>query len=150
SSERLITRKKEVFDNVIPASNSQMALNLYQLGVVFDDQQFKDKATSMISKMAELMKEEPAYLSNWGILYAYMATPTAEISIVGPKAAEMQQQFVKRYLPNKVVMGATEESDLPLMESKYAMNGETTIYVCYNKTCKLPVTSVEKAYEQLR
>ncbi|MEM7109031.1 MAG: thioredoxin domain-containing protein [Bacteroidota bacterium] len=150
SSEKLIARKKEVFDNVIPASNSQMALNLYQLGVIFDDEEFKAKASSMISKMAALMKDEPAYLTNWGILYAYLSTPTAEISIVGPTAKEVQQQFVKRYLPNKVVMGAETESDLPLMKSKYAMNGETTIYVCYNKTCKLPVTSVEKAYQQLR
>ena len=150
SSEKLIARKKEVFDNVIPASNSQMALNLYQLGVIYDNEDFKEKSKSMISKMADLMKEEPAYLTNWGILYAYMSTPTAEISIVGPKAKEVQQRFVKRYLPNKVVMGADEASDLPLMEGKHAMNGETTIYVCYNKTCKLPVTSIERAYEQLK
>ncbi|MEM6524600.1 MAG: thioredoxin domain-containing protein [Bacteroidota bacterium] len=150
SSEKLITRKKEVFDNVIPASNSQMALNLYQLGVIYDNEEFKVKASSMISKMSTLMKEEPAYLTNWGILYAYLSTPTAEISIVGPTAQEVQQQFVKRYLPNKVIMGAEMESDLPLMNGKYAMNGETTIYVCYNKTCKLPVTSVEKAYQQLQ
>lgn len=149
SSEKLIARKKELFDNVIPASNSQMALNLYQLGIIFDDNEYKEVATSMISKMAGLMKEEPAYLTNWGILYTYMTTSTAEISIVGPEAREFQQRFVKKYLPNKVVMGAEKSSDLPLMKSKYAMNGETTIYVCYNKTCKLPVTSVEKAYEQL-
>ncbi len=149
-SEKLIARKKEVFDNVIPASNSQMAINLHHLGVIFDHQDYRDKAASMVSKMVQLMRDEPGYLSNWAILYSYLATPTAEISIVGPDVAAVTQQFVKRFLPNKVVMGTTDGSDMPLMKGKSAMNGETTIYVCYNKTCKLPVTSVEKAYEQLK
>ncbi|TRX61888.1 thioredoxin domain-containing protein [Fulvivirga sp. M361] len=150
SAERLIARKKEVFDNVIPASNSQMAINLYQLGVIYDIEEFKSKASKMVSKMAELTEAETANLSNWGILYGYFATPTAEISIVGPDAQRVQQEFSKKYLPNKVMMGALKESDLPLMKGKYAINGETTIYVCYNKTCKLPVTSVEEAYKQLK
>lgn len=149
-SEKLIARKKEVFDNVIPASNSQMALNLYQLGVIYDDEDFKEKARQMASKITGLLSGETGYLTNWAILYGYFATPTAEIAIVGPEAQQVQQDFVKKYLPNKVVMGAEEASDLPLMKGKHALNGKTTIYVCYNKTCKLPVTSVEEAYKQLK
>ena len=145
SAEKLIARKKEIFDNVIPASNSQMAINLYLMGVIFDDASYKQIAQDMIGKMSATISEEPAYLSNWAILYSYMATPTAEISIVGEDANELRDEFVKVYNPNKVIMGAKDSSSLPLMEGKHPMGDKTTIYVCYNKTCKLPVNSVKEA-----
>lgn len=150
SSEKLIARKKEVFDNVIPASNSQMALNLYKLGIIYDYQDYQEKSRSMIGKMADLIENEPGYLSNWAILYFNIALPTAEIVIVGKNADDVRLQLTSHYHPNKVIMGAYTSSDLPLMEGKSMINNETTIYVCYNKTCKLPVTDVGKALEQLQ
>jgi uncharacterized protein YyaL (SSP411 family) len=41
-------------------------------------------------------------------------------------------------------MGGAEEGDLPLLQNKL-VPGQTTIYVCQNKVCKLPVTSVTEA-----
>ncbi|ELR73159.1 Thymidylate kinase [Fulvivirga imtechensis AK7] len=149
-SEKLIARKKEVFDNVIPASNSQMALNLYRLGKIYDHEEYLNKSSMMIGKMTALMEQETAYLSNWAILYADMATPTAEIVIVGKEAELMRRHLTDRYHPNKIMMGAIDASDLPLIKGKTTIGGATAIYVCYNKTCKLPVTSVEKALEQLQ
>ncbi|MEP2772892.1 MAG: thioredoxin domain-containing protein [Fulvivirga sp.] len=150
SSQKLIARKKEVFDNVIPASNSQMAINLYLLGVIYDNSDYKEKSKNMLSRMSKLISDQVAYLSNWAILYSYMATPTAEISIVGNKAAQLRNGLFKTYHPNKVVMGAKDSSELPLMKGKYPIDEQSTIYVCYNKTCKLPVHNVEQALEQLK
>jgi len=150
SSEKLIARKKEVFDNVIPASNSQMAINLYKLGVIFDDDKYKETSRTMISLIEPMLGDQIAYLSNWGILYHYVSTPTAEISIVGPEVERFRDQLYDRFLPNKVVMGAKQSSNLPLMKSKEMLNDKTTIYVCYNKTCKLPVNSVEEALKQIK
>ena len=45
TSEELIARKKDLFDNVIPSSNSMMAENLYRLGIMLDAQQYKTIAT---------------------------------------------------------------------------------------------------------
>ncbi|UII32110.1 thioredoxin domain-containing protein [Fulvivirga ulvae] len=150
SSEKLIARKKEVFDNVIPASNSQMAINLYLLGVIFDHEDYKAKSRAMIGKMVSLLEGEPAYLYNWGILYTYLTAPTAEVAIVGTNANNVRIDLAKKYYPNKVVMGTKQSSGLPLLAGKITKEDETTIYVCYNKTCKLPVTEVEKAFEQLK
>ncbi|MTI28320.1 thioredoxin domain-containing protein [Fulvivirga kasyanovii] len=150
SSEKLIARKKEVFDNVIPASNSQMAINLYLLGVIYDHEDYKAKSRAMIGKMTTLLEGEPAYLYNWGILYTYLTAPIAEVAIVGTNAKNVRIDFAKKYYPNKVVMGTKQSSGLPLLEGKITKGDETTIYVCYNKTCKLPVTEVEEAFEQLK
>jgi len=149
NSEKLIARKKEFFDNVIPSSNSIMANNLYKLGIIYDNKEYQEIARAMMSKVSAFMLDEPGYMSNWAILYSYMSTPTAEIAIVGSEASKYRNEFVEVYHPNKVIMGAKNESKLPLVEGKYPISDKTTIYVCYNKTCKLPVTSIDEAYKQM-
>ena len=44
------------------------------------------------------------------------------------------------------VMPLIAESQLPLLENRTAKPDETLIFVCYNKTCQLPVKTVEEAF----
>lgn len=149
SGETLITRKKELFDNVIPASNSIMAHNLYLLGIMLDDDQYSKISDAMLSKMSKVMLADVQWVTNWAALYCIRATPTAEIIIAGPEADEMRKDFDRFFVPNKLVMGTTTRSDLPLLQNRTDINGKTAIYVCYDKTCQLPVTEVESALDQL-
>ena len=50
-SEKLIARKKEIFDNVIPGSNSLMAQNLYTLGTITSNQTYTDMAIEMLGRV---------------------------------------------------------------------------------------------------
>jgi uncharacterized protein YyaL (SSP411 family) len=100
--------------------------------------------------MTKLIPQEPEYLSNWASLAMEMCSDFAEIVIVGPDYQKFADELNSRYLPTKVVSASSLESDLPQFKMKSMMNGQTTIYVCYNKACKLPVTSVEKALEQMK
>lgn len=150
NGEKLIARKKELFDNVIPSSNAAMAKNLYFLGLMLDQQKFTEIAQSMASKVIPLIEAEPEYLSYWATYLTNMVKPTAEIAIVGPDCKRMRAQIEKIYYPNKVVMGAVQGSELPLLIGKAPHQGKTTIFVCYNKTCKLPVHTVEEAFLQLK
>ncbi|MCE7071091.1 thioredoxin domain-containing protein [Dyadobacter sp. CY327] len=149
SGETLITRKKELFDNVIPASNSIMAHNFYLLGMMLDDDQYSKISDAMLSKMSKVMLADVQWVTNWAALYCIRATPTAEIIIAGPEADEMRKDFDRFFVPNKLVMGTTTRSDLPLLQNRTDINGKTAIYVCYDKTCQLPVTEVESALDQL-
>lgn len=150
NGEKLIARKKEVFDNVIPASNSVMANNLHTLGILLDNADFTNTSSEMLARMEQLLTESTSYLTNWGMLYTAKTSATAEIVIVGDDYMKFRNEIAVQHIPNKVLMGSKAESKLPLMEGKSALRGKTTIYVCYNKTCKLPVNSVEEALEQLR
>ncbi len=145
--EKLIARKKEIFDNVIPASNSIMAKNLYYLGLLTDTAHYKDTVQSMLSSTKKVLLQNLEYLTNWGQLYCLMSQPTAEVVIVGTDckayALAIHQQA---YNPHKVFVGSHEESnDLPLLSHRTAIEGKTTVYVCVNKTCQLPVQSVQEA-----
>ncbi|MGE0590263.1 MAG: thioredoxin domain-containing protein [Cyclobacteriaceae bacterium] len=150
-AEQLIARKKELFDNVIPSSNGVMAANLFRLGIIMDNEGLRKQSTDMISKVSHLIEGEPSYMSNWAILYSEMLTPMAEVVVVGKEPMSVAMQMQRAYIPFSLFMGTRSTSDLPLLSEKTNPAGhEYTIYVCYNKTCKLPVHSTEEALKQIK
>ncbi len=144
-AEQLIARKKEVFDNVIPSSNSIMAENLYILGVLLDNTEYKQKSESMVATVASLMQQESGYLTNWASVFFMHAQPTVEVVIVGNDYLAQRKLIAENFIPNKVMLGAKDSSTLALMENRYALDGKTTFYICYNKACKLPVFTSNEA-----
>ncbi len=103
--ETLIARKKELFDNVIPASNSIMAQNLCTLGKMLDRDVYIEISDKMLSKMTKLLLADVQWVTNWAALYCQRAVPTAEIVIVGGDADAMRKDFDRFFIPNKIVMG---------------------------------------------
>ncbi|WP_317046564.1 thioredoxin domain-containing protein [Adhaeribacter arboris] len=147
--EKLIARKKEILDNVIPASNSVMASNLHFLSLYFDQPKYFEISEAMLSQIKQLLVKQPSHLANWANVYYAKLKPTAEIAIVGPEAQSFRNSFADFYFPNAIFAGTEIESDLPLLSDRIAIGEETTIYVCFNKTCQLPVHTVTEALEQL-
>lgn len=149
-SEKLIARKKEIFDNVIPASNSMMASNLLVLGHLLGNDKYVSIGHKMIETVQNLFAREPYYLANWASASLFLQQPIFEIAIVGENAFEYRKQLDKHHFANKVVVGTSAESKLELLVDRTTINGQTAIYVCQNKTCQLPVTSVEEALGLLK
>lgn len=148
--EKLIAAKKEIFDNVIPASNSVMATNLYHLGTLMDREEWKGMATKMTQSLGYLITHEPNYMSNWGILHLEMNKGLAEVAIVGEESSDLVIRFNHTYQPFALTMGTNTTSDLPLLAGKMAVNDRTTVYVCYDKSCQKPVHTIEEALELIR
>ena len=148
-AEKLIATRKEVFDNVIPASNSIIAQGLFHLGILCDDEKWKAMAREMTFSISHLITSEPNYMSNWGIVYAEMKKGMAEVALVGPGAVEACADLHKDFQPFVLSMGTESQSELPLLEGKTSANGELTIFVCYDKTCQRPVHTVKDAVDQI-
>ncbi len=148
-AEKLIARRKEIFDNVIPASNSVMAKNLYHLGILLDKDDWKALAMDMTSRLASLIESEPGYASNWGILFSEITNGMSEVVIVGKDAQKLRMEFHLHHQPFALTLGTATKSELPLLKDRGQKEGKTMIYVCMNKTCKLPVETVEAAIKQL-
>lgn len=147
-AEKLIARTKEIFDNVIPASNSIMAINLQRLALYFENADYQQIADEMINGITPLVEKEARYLSNWACLYTYYVQPTAEVAISGKDAIKMVQELTKSYYPNKVIAATITKSMLPLLVDRPAQD-ETLIYVCRNKACLLPTNDVKVALDLL-
>ena len=148
SSSDLIAKTTETSDNVIPASNSQMAINLFQLGTYFDESEWVEKAEKMLSNFEKGIKDYGAGYSNWSCLALNLTYPFRELAIVGNNVDEKFGELYKHGLTNAIFAVHAAASELPLVKDRFVA-GKTLFYVCENKSCKLPVTSVEETLEQL-
>ncbi len=144
----LAARPMELDDNVIPASNSVMARGLFTLGTLHDDTRLTGMAQRMLEGMLPRLAPAPMAHSNWGQLAQAMAWPLHEIAITGPEALELRRAFAPHHIANRLFLGTTGRSQLPLLQEK-SMPG-SMIFVCVEKACQLPVPTVEEALAQLR
>ncbi|MBD2768186.1 thioredoxin domain-containing protein [Hymenobacter sp. BT664] len=150
NAEPLIARKKELFDNVIPASNSVMAHNLRRLGRHLENTRYVDLAADMLARVRPLVVKEPQHLSNWAALYAALLRPGAEVAIIGPEADSFREELNRSFLFDAVIAGTSEPSELPLLKLlKPASEGRTSIHVCRSQACLAPVYEVAAAQAAL-
>lgn len=149
-AEKLIANKKELFDNVIPASNSVMARNLQDLGLYFYQEEYQAIAEHMLASVKRLILTEPGFLCNWASLMLHTLVPKAEVAVVGTGAIEKGKALLSSYQPNMVLAcSETPTNIVPLLEGKSAdSEGNALIYVCFNRVCQRPVAAVADALAQ--
>ena len=149
TSEKLISRKKEIFDNVIPSSNAIMAQNLFQAGTILERETWIQHALAMTGSLSNLTTSEPNYMSQWAIASLEMRKGMKEVLITGNGVHTFRTALQKEFFPFILMQGSAGESKLPLFEGKVPLGGKDTIYVCFQKTCGLPVHTLNEAREQI-
>ena len=145
----LIARKMDTDDNVIPSSNSITALNLFKLGHYYANGSYLATSEAMLNNVKNKAMQYGAGASNWFILYSNMIGNFYEVAIVGSNAKDKLKELNKIYIPNKLIAGSLTESNLPLLERRF-IKDQTNIFVCVNKSCKMPTDNVKKAIELMR
>ena len=145
----LVTRHIDLHDNVVPASNSSLARGLFTLGHLLDDGRLLDISRRQLNNVKEAMKDHPSSHSNWALLLMDHVYPWYEVAITGPLALVKRREFNAQYVPGRLFMGTTGTSQLPLLAGR-TVEGATTIFVCENKVCQLPVGSVAAALVQMQ
>jgi uncharacterized protein YyaL (SSP411 family) len=149
SSEKLISRSFEINDNVIPASNSQMAINLHTLASLTGNVKYEEVSAKMLSQMN---REVTSYLpshANWGLLTLRHTFNFYEVCIVGKDVNEFIHAFANHCLANATFVYSKQASEIALLAGRYKEN-QTLIYVCSNKTCNTPVSTLEEALKQIK
>jgi uncharacterized protein YyaL (SSP411 family) len=147
--KELVTRNFEYRDNVIPASNSIMAKNLFVLSHHFDNEKYRITASKMLHNVQPEIESYPSGYSNWLDLLSNFQNPYFEVVIVGDDAINKVSEINNYYLPNTLIAGSTKPSNSPLLELRY-MEEETLFFVCVNNTCKLPVPTTFEALELIK
>jgi uncharacterized protein len=146
-NSELIARKMEINDNVIPASNSVMCLNLYFLGKYFEDQKLLDNSQQMLKNVYDGMEQYGSGYSNWGICLMHHLNGIKEVCIVGNDFDKCRRLIQKEYLPNCLFLGGNK-SNLPLLKEKDLLKNK--FYVCENKSCSLPYEDLGEFLEKIR
>ena len=144
----IVTRNMEYRDNVIPASNSIMAKNLFMLSKYFENTSFAEISAQMLKNISSAIERYPSGFSNWLDLLANFQNEFFEVVVVGDQVAEKIIEINQHYLPNIILAGSTSELSEPLFENRF-IAGETLIYVCVNNACKLPVSETKQAIKSI-
>ncbi|MBB6679860.1 thioredoxin domain-containing protein [Aequorivita sp. 609] len=144
----IVSRNFEYRDNVIPASNSVMAKNLYKLSKYFDEPRFNEISKQMLKNVLAEVENYPSGFSNWLDLLSNFQNNFFEIVVVGDSASEKIQEFYSHYLPNTILAASNVENNAPLFKNRFVKD-ETLIYICENNTCKIPVKDSEIAIKSL-
>src|SRR5690554_5305643 len=84
----LVSRTVEYRDNVIPASNSIMAKNLFKLARYFDNKHYSKTATNMLNNVKPEIQDYGSNYSNWLDLMLNYTQPFYEVVVAGPNAHE--------------------------------------------------------------
>ncbi len=144
----LITRTIESSDNVIPASNSVMAKNLFLLSHYYDANTYKEISKKMLHNIKPQIGPYASGHSNWLDLMLNYSFNFYELVIVGQEAKAKLRELNKIYIPNKLIAGSEIELDKPLLKNRYT-EGKTLIYTCVNNSCQYPVEEINKVISMI-
>ena len=147
-STALIARKMEINDNVIPASNSVMAMNLFRLGHYYYNKDFTAIAEQQLANIYDGMEQYGSGYSNWASLLLKIVNDYYQVVVTGTEANNSALKLQERYLPNALFAGGNNAT-LPITRDKHSDN-ETMHFVCYDGTCLLPTADPEEVLRLVR
>ena len=153
--EKLIMRPKNNYDLSMPSGNSVAAYVLLKLYHITQNKQFLEIAKKIIESQAISAAENPfafGYLLN--ALYLYYQKPT-EITIINGKNSELVSSLRKKFLPESIMVLVENQSNLEALSKhsffsgKEFQNDKTTVFVCKNFSCSLPLSDLSEIEKEL-
>jgi uncharacterized protein YyaL (SSP411 family) len=145
--EALITPHFETEDNVIPASNSVMGKNLFQLSIYFENSYYEKVSQRMLHNIIPNVQYPSAY-SNWMDLAMHYSEENKELAICGELALDYCKKINNLYFPNVILAGTVKKSNLPFLKDRFDIN-QTLFYLCQNRTCGTPTDDFEEIITNL-
>jgi uncharacterized protein YyaL (SSP411 family) len=145
--EALISSHFEIEDNVIPASNSVMASNLFKLSVYFENSHYEEISRQMVSQIIPSI-DYPSAFSHWLIAALHFSDYQKELAICGEASLVHLKEINQNYFPSIVLSGSEKKSDLPFLQNRLLEN-KTLFYLCQNKMCLAPKNNISEVYKDL-
>ncbi len=134
-----VPRSKELQDTPTPSGNSMLAWVLLRLARIWGDDELEQSAVSVFRLIEPALRRAPGAFA-WGLcgLDLWFSTPR-EIAIAGDVSAPVSRAALAPFQPNTVV-AVGQSNDVPLLQGKDRIDGETAVYVCERFVCRRPVT----------
>ena len=146
-------REKRVYDGAVPSGNSLMVMNLTRLSHLSGNPELEKQARAIGKLFSPHVRQNPSAFSQLLQGLNFWQGPSYEIVIVGkPEAAETRNIFRflhTAFFPNRVILFKDSRSGngrlseiAPYTSDQQPIKGRTTVYVCRDFRCSLPVNSL--------
>ena len=152
--ESLIIRPKSNYDLSMPSGNSVACYVMLRLYHLTQESQFLKISTQIMESQAQMAAENPfgfGYLLN--TIYMYLQKPL-EITVLNNSNEEILQYLEKSFLPESIFVTIGNSNSLeglsyPFFEGKNYDSNKTTVFVCKDFTCSLPLTNLEEVKKNI-
>jgi uncharacterized protein YyaL (SSP411 family) len=156
-AERLLIRKKEYYDGVVPSSNSVALGNLAILSLLTGNPEYEERAADLARSCAGMAALAPSAYTGFLSALDLLLNPSTVVAIAGSRPGDalppMVQELRQHYLPSVFVLWAREDDPelvsirdelMPFLRDLAPDGGQPAAYVCTGHRCSLPVTGTEE------
>lgn len=158
--ERLLVRRKEIYDGAVPSGNSVAMLNLLRLSRLTGNHGYEEFADKIGQAFSVQVSRQPAAYAMLMVSLDFGIGPAYEVVVVGDPDAKdtlaMLKALRSRFIPNEIAIFVDSGKDSPAIfrlaeftKNLSAISGSTTAYVCANQSCDLPTTDAAKMLDLL-
>ncbi|MDP3832002.1 MAG: hypothetical protein Q8Q47_12070, partial [Ignavibacteriaceae bacterium] len=158
--EELIVRKKDLYDGAIPSSNSIAFLNLIELSRLTGKSYYENRARMLERTFSDEVNSMASAYTQFLSSVDYLRSKSFEIVLVEGNDKSESKKFIdainSMFIPYKVVLVKNEASEKVLDEiapftiNMKSVDDKTTVYVCVDYSCSLPVNTVEEMVRLLQ
>nr|WP_320160919.1 thioredoxin domain-containing protein [uncultured Methanoregula sp.] len=162
NAERLLVRKKEIYDGVVPSSNSLALGNLAILSLLTGDPQYEKQASDLARSFAGAVSRMPSAYTAFLSSLDLFVNPSTLVAVAGAGPGNTLPAMIEdlrgHYLPSVFVIWwkagdpdsvRAREDLMPFTRDLVAVSEKPTAYACSGHRCSLPVTDTEKLLELL-
>ena len=145
--ERLVHRPRAPDDNAWPSGTSTSVFALLRLHELTGRDRYRDRAEHVFRMYGAAAAKNPFGFAHLLAAQDFAQRGPLEIILAGDKlgGAALVESVHRAYLPSRVLAFA---EDVPIGEGRHPVDGQPTAYVCRNRTCDAPVTSVKALLER--
>jgi uncharacterized protein YyaL (SSP411 family) len=159
--EVLITRTKPVFDGSTPSGNSAAVMALLRLHAYTGEARYIVEAERTIRLFKDLIEQQPfSFAHLLEAIDLYERGPT-EIVTIGTRESSDFAEWAERlgllYLPDRALFWVDPSDSKGTatvvpeqVRGKHQVDGKLTAFVCRERTCSAPFTSIEDVEAELR
>jgi uncharacterized protein YyaL (SSP411 family) len=159
--EKLIVRKKEVYDGALPSGNAIAMSNLLRLARFTGQADLDHKASQVSKAFSHQIRQLPSGYTQFLSSVDFGLGPSYEVVVVGPSkeddTREMLRALRTRYIPNRVLIFKPSDGQTdalvdiaPFTRDHMPVDGKATAYVCRNNSCSMPTTDIDEMLGMLK
>jgi hypothetical protein len=153
--EKLIIRPKSNYDLSLPSGNSVAANLLLRLFHLTQDKKSLEISTKIMENQAQMAAENPfghGHLLN--TIFMYIQKPR-EVTVLNLQNKDIMNTLTNSFLPESIIVTIHNENQLnnlsqfSFFAGKKFEKNKTTVFVCKDFTCSLPLESLSEIEKQL-
>ena len=142
--EQLITRRKDIEDNPIPAGQSAAALGLLRLAALTGEYRYEEAALGAIRLLHALAPQHPAGVRPPAAGDRLPRLPRARGRARRARPRRARARGALDSFRPHVVLAGGEADGVPLLEGREPVDGRAAAYVCERFMCQRPVTEPDE------